>query len=126
VVLSRPKEVVIVLAVLFAAVGAPSARTQATAKTFDVTAMKFHFEPAVIEVDQGDRVVLRLHSADVKHGFRVKPYGIKTVIPKGGDVVTVEFVADKPGTFVFACSEYCGPRHSSMKGSLVVRPRGTR
>jgi heme/copper-type cytochrome/quinol oxidase subunit 2 len=85
--------------------------------------MKFHFEPAALEVDQGDHVVLSLRSADVKHGFQLKPYGIKRVIPKGGEVVTVEFVADKPGTFSFSCSEYCGPRHRSMKGSLVVRPR---
>jgi cytochrome c oxidase subunit II len=92
-------------------------------KRFDITAMKFHFEPGEVTVDQGDRVVLSLHSKDGKHGFRLKPYGIKEVIPKGGAVVIVEFTADKPGTFSFSCSEYCGPRHGSMKGRLVVRAR---
>ena len=110
-------------AVIAVAVVLPASRTEAGERHFDVTAMKFHFEPGVLEVDQGDHVVVSLHSADVKHGFSLKPYGIKATIPKGGAVVVVEFTADKAGSFSFSCSEYCGPRHSSMKGQLVVRPR---
>lgn len=105
------------------AVALPTPRSEAAERSFDVTAAKFHFDPAVVEVDQGDHVVLSLHSIDVKHGFSLKPYGIKVTIPKGGDVVVVDFTADKPGSFSFSCSEYCGPRHSSMKGELVVHPR---
>jgi heme/copper-type cytochrome/quinol oxidase subunit 2 len=105
------------------AVALPATRAGAAERRFDLTAMKFHFEPAVVEVDQGDHVVLRLHSSDVKHGFNLKPYGIKMTIPKGGEAVIVDFVADKPGSFSFSCSEYCGPRHGSMKGQLIVRPR---
>jgi heme/copper-type cytochrome/quinol oxidase subunit 2 len=124
VVLSRSvgaATIVFVLASAFAS--AAPARTEERVKRYDVVAMKFHFEPAVIEVDQGDHLVLSLRSADVKHGFNLKPYGIKTVVPKGGEAVTVELTADKAGTFSFSCSEYCGSRHSSMKGRLVVRPR---
>jgi heme/copper-type cytochrome/quinol oxidase subunit 2 len=105
------------------AVALPTSRSEAAERRFDVTAMKFHFEPAAVEVDEGDHVVLSLRSTDVKHGFSLKPYGIKVTIPKGGEAVVVDFTADKPGSFSFACSEYCGPRHSSMKGELVVRPR---
>jgi cytochrome c oxidase subunit 2 len=39
--------------------------------------------------------------------------------------VTVEFVADKAGTFTFSCSVYCGKGHRGMKGELVVSPRPT-
>lgn len=120
--LSRPIGSTLLAAALALAPGIAS-RAIAQERHFDVTAMKFHFEPSDLEVDQGDHVVVTLRSTDVKHGFRLKPYGIKTVVPKGGDAVTVEFVADKPGTFEFSCSEYCGPRHSSMKGHLIVRPR---
>ena len=93
-------------------------------KTIDVTASKFQFEPATISVAQGDSVRLRLHSADRSHAFAIKAFRVKALIPKGGETVTVEFVADQPGTFAFTCSEYCGTGHSGMKGRLVVLPKG--
>ena len=89
-------------------------------KTIDVTASKFQFEPATISVAQGDTVRLRLHSADRSHAFAIKAFRVKTLIPKGGETVTVEFVADQAGTFAFTCAEYCGTGHSGMKGRLVV------
>jgi heme/copper-type cytochrome/quinol oxidase subunit 2 len=110
-------------AVTILAFAVPPPRAEAGERRFDVTATKFHFEPESLEVEQGDHVVVSLRSTDVKHGFTLKPYGIKATIPKGGEAVAVEFTADKPGTFSFSCSEYCGPRHSSMKGQLIVRPR---
>jgi cytochrome c oxidase subunit II len=45
---------------------------------------------------------------------------VKAVLPASGEPVTLEFVADKAGTFGFSCSEYCGSGHSSMRGRLVV------
>jgi heme/copper-type cytochrome/quinol oxidase subunit 2 len=33
-------------------------------------------------------------------------------------------VAAKAGTFVIKCSEYCGPGHKQMLGTLVVTARG--
>ena len=95
----------------------------APTRSFEVVASKFKFEPSVLEVDEGDRVVITFTSADVKHGFELKPFKVKARIPAGGEPVTVEFVADKAGTFRFKCSEYCGPRHGGMRGQLVVRPR---
>ena len=88
--------------------------------TIDITASRFQFEPATISVAQGDGVRLRLRSVDRSHAFAIKAFGVKTVIPKGGEIVIVEFVADRAGTFAFTCSEYCGSGHSRMKGALVV------
>jgi heme/copper-type cytochrome/quinol oxidase subunit 2 len=113
----------VAVAAVALALALPPSLDAAGERRFDLTATKFHFEPEVLEVDQGDHVVVSLHSADVKHGFSLKPYGIKATIPKGGEAVVVEFTATKPGSFSFSCSEYCGPRHSSMKGQLVVRAR---
>jgi cytochrome c oxidase subunit 2 len=42
------------------------------------------------------------------------------MIPKGGEAITVEFVADRAGSFDFTCAEYCGTGHSGMKGRLTV------
>lgn len=94
------------------------------AKTIDVIASRFQFEPATITVAQGDSVRLRLHSADRTHGFAIKAFRVKALIPKVGEAVTVEFVADQAGTFDFTCSESCGTGHAAMKGRLVVLPRG--
>ena len=93
-------------------------------KTIDVLASQFQFEPATISVAQGDRVRLRLRSADRDHGLAIKAFRVKALIPKGGEAVDVEFVADQAGTFVVTCTEYCGTGHAAMKGKLVVLERG--
>ncbi len=93
-------------------------------RTVEVTASKYKFEPARIEVKQGERVRLILHSTDTTHGIEIKEFHVKADIPKGGDPVTVEFVADQAGTFEFKCSHFCGMGHHGMKGQLVVTPSG--
>ncbi|MFH1726631.1 MAG: DUF5777 family beta-barrel protein, partial [Elusimicrobiota bacterium] len=92
-------------------------------KTFEVTAERFRFTPERIEVHEGDRVVITVRSADRTHGFAIKKLGIKHVVPRGGEPVTVSFVADRPGEFSVTCSEYCGSGHRKMKATLVVVPR---
>ena len=89
-------------------------------KTIQVTASRFRFEPATISVTEGDKVRLRLRSADHAHGFAIKAFRVKAPISKGGEEATVEFVAGKTGTFDITCSEYCGSGHAAMKGKLVV------
>jgi heme/copper-type cytochrome/quinol oxidase subunit 2 len=42
------------------------------------------------------------------------------LIPKTGEAITVEFVADQAGAFDITCSEHCGFGHAGMKGRLVV------
>ena len=93
-------------------------------KTVDVVASRFQFEPATISVVQGDSVRLRLRSADRTHAFAIKAFRVKALIPKMGEEVTVDFVADRAGTFDFTCAEYCGTGHRAMKGRLVVLAKG--
>ncbi|HEY7514638.1 MAG TPA: cupredoxin domain-containing protein, partial [Vicinamibacteria bacterium] len=93
-------------------------------KEFEITASRFEFQPATIEVTEGDRVRLTLRSSDTTHGISIPALQVKAKIPKGGAPVTAEFVAERPGTFVIKCSEYCGPGHKKMMGTLVVAPRG--
>lgn len=79
-------------------------------------------EKPVIEVRKGDRVVLKLKSSDVVHGFSLKDAGI--IITDGiqpGKVVLVSFIADKVGTFTFSCNAICGDNHENMQGTLVVK-----
>ncbi|NQU65035.1 MAG: hypothetical protein HQ517_12255 [SAR324 cluster bacterium] len=75
----------------------------------------------IIHVTKGDRVVLKLTSSDVIHGFSLKDFGV--FINDGispGKVKLVSFTADKVGTFVFTCNAICGAKHEQMKGIIVV------
>jgi cytochrome c oxidase subunit 2 len=93
-------------------------------RTFTITASRYHFDPPSIEVREGEHVRLLLHSADTTHGLAIEALGVKVTIPKGGEVVSVEFVAGAPGRYVMKCSEYCGSGHRRMRGELVVREEG--
>jgi heme/copper-type cytochrome/quinol oxidase subunit 2 len=76
----------------------------------------------VIEVAKDDLVVLKLRSSDVTHGFSLKAFGI--YVAKGikpGKTVYVSFKADKPGTYTFMCSVFCGDIHQHMDGTLIVQ-----
>lgn len=91
---------------------------------FDV--LDFRKAPAamskpVLCVKKGDRVVLKLKSSDVIHGFSLKAMGIfiNDGIPPG-TVRLVSFVADRVGRFTFSCNAICGPNHEKMQGTLVV------
>jgi len=78
-------------------------------------------KPPVIKVNKGDRVVLKLTSSDVIHGFSLKDFGI--FINDGihpGKPQTVSFIADKEGTFTFACNAICGSHHENMFGTIIV------
>jgi cytochrome c oxidase subunit 2 len=103
---------------LLPAGAAPSAA--GSAQRFEVTASRYKFEPARIEVRQGDVVELVLRSADTDHGLAIKAYAVKVAIPRGGETVGVSFVAGRPGTFPIDCSEYCGSGHKRMRSELVV------
>ena len=92
----------------------------ASERIFIVTASRYEFTPDLLEVDEGDRLRIALRSEDVAHGFAIEGYGIDVALPESGEAVLVDFVADRPGTFEFGCSVYCGIGHGNMRGRLVV------
>jgi cytochrome c oxidase subunit 2 len=89
-------------------------------KTFEVVASRFAFEPAAIDVTQGDRVRLLVTSPDGVHGLGIRKFRVNTLVPRGAKPVTIEFTATEAGTFPIVCSEACGDGHAEMRGSLVV------
>jgi cytochrome c oxidase subunit II len=121
------------LTVLFAAsasmVGLLQTPPTAEPKVFEVLARRFVFEPATIEVTEGDRVRLNVRSGDGQHGVEIKQFNVKKFIPRskpGDSPVVIEFVASAAGTFPILCSEECGKGHKDMTGTLVVnaKPKG--
>lgn len=108
------------------------------AQVFEITARKYEFTPNEIHVKKGSRVQLKIRALDRTHGFRLAlyPEGAAESGPLGlrfdregsqdnwkvekGQERLVEFVAERPGTYRFKCSVFCGLGHRGMKGALVV------
>jgi heme/copper-type cytochrome/quinol oxidase subunit 2 len=111
-----------VLVVALAA-SALSAQDQGpTAKPFVVSAHRFAFEPARIEVNQDDLVKIQLSTSDIAHSLTIDDYRIaKRVGP--GQPVTFEFRADRAGEFPYYCNLQIEDGCRQMRGVLVVKPR---
>jgi nitrous-oxide reductase len=88
-------------------------------------AMRSHFNPDIIRVKRGDKVVIHLTSIeqtpDATHGIAIPGYNLQASLD-AGEVVTLEFVADKVGSFAFYCTEFCSALHLEMQGWLLVEP----
>jgi len=101
-------------------IGSP-APADAPVKDVDVTAKKYEFSPATIEVPL--HTVLRLHlkALDKEHGFELKSVKDSCVKfdPKAPTVV--EFYAETAGELEFNCCKFCGFGHGKMKGKLIVK-----
>ena len=90
-----------------------------------VVVQRFAFEPARIEVTEGERIRLVVTSADGVHGLEIKKFKVNKKVPRGGEQITIDFVAPAPGEYPIVCSEYCGSDHEEMKGALVVAAKGS-
>ena len=105
----------------------------ATGKVRDIAmkAESWRFTPNIIEVNRGDLVRLHFTTAQDEvalyngHGFGIEGYNVNVFLLKGTQQ-TVEFVADKPGTFTFRCTSFCSSpeaaleNHFNMVGKLIV------
>jgi cytochrome c oxidase subunit 2 len=97
--------------------------TASAPREIAVVAKRFAFEPASIEVIEGERIRLRVSSADGIHGIQVRKLRINKLIPRGGQPITIDFVAPAPGTYEILCSEECGDGHDTMTGTLTIKAR---
>lgn len=90
-----------------------------------MTAIRSHYEPEIVEVNKGDRVILNLtnleRTYDATHGFALPGYNITSSI-EAGETVTLDFLADKAGVFSFYCTEFCSALHLEMVGYFLVKP----
>lgn len=104
--------------------GARSERRGATIEIW-ATAVRSHFNPDIVRVKQGDRVILHItnveQSRDATHGFAVSNYNIQASL-EPGETASFDFIADKAGAFNFYCTEFCSALHLEMAGWLLVEP----
>jgi nitrous-oxide reductase len=112
----------LLLILALAAAAMPVQEQAPTARPFRISARRYAFEPARVEVDQDDLVTVELRTADIAHSLTIDEYRIaKRVGP--GRPVTFEFRADRAGTFPFYCSLKAEDGCRAMRGVLIVKPR---
>jgi heme/copper-type cytochrome/quinol oxidase subunit 2 len=85
----------------------------------DMIAKNWEFQPATVTVSEGDVVRLNINSIDVDHGISLLDFNVSEKL-ESGQTTSLEFVADRKGSFTFFCNVYCGSGHKEMKGILIV------
>lgn len=90
-----------------------------TTLTFDVNGGNFYFTPTMIKVKKGDTVKIVFKNDGGMHNWVLDEFNVTMDPIKTDESSTVEFVADKVGTFEFYCS-VGQHRQMGMKGMLVV------
>lgn len=90
-----------------------------TVKTFAVKNDKLTFTPNKMTVKKGDTVKVTFTVTAGTHDWKIDEFDAGTQVLSEGQTETVEFVADKTGTFEFYCS-VGNHRQMGMVGSLIV------
>ena len=89
-----------------------------------MTAIRSHFMPDRIDLQQGDNVHLHItnieRARDATHGFALSAHNINLSMDPGA-TVDVDFKADRTGVFPFYCSEFCSALHMEMMGYMTVK-----
>lgn len=88
-------------------------------KEFNLENKGLTFTASEMKVKKGDRVKVTFTVKQGMHDFTLDEFGIQTKTMKVGESDTVEFVADKAGSFEYYCS-VTGHRQAGMKGMLIV------
>ena len=78
------------------------------------------WSPDVLQAEVGKPLHLSFTSDDVVHGFAVGQMGMKKVDIEPGRVTDVTLTFDKPGTYTFFCTRWCGVNHWRMRGTIEV------
>ena len=99
--------------------GTDEAMMEENVQEFTLEAGSFYYKPNVIKVKQGDTVRVTIDSVDMMHDFVIDEFNAKTKIVRSGESGTVEFIADKAGSFEFYCS-VGNHRAQGMAGTLTV------
>lgn len=110
----------------------PSATTQPTAKTFNVTLRSFSisFDPPPTGLKLNDVVTLKIKATDPLHGFRMTaPSGGDVVPDRGlyrvGDEIVRTFTISEQGSYFYTCTNSaCGTGHTDMFGIVQIGPGG--
>lgn len=89
--------------------------------TFNISGGSFYYVPNMIRVKEGDRVRIVFSNMGGTHDLVLPDFDVRTGVTSTGESDTIEFVADKTGSFEFYCSVGGGyHREMGQIGTLLV------
>src|SRR5258708_5195956 len=89
-------------------------------KSFTISGQNFSFTPSEIRVNKGDTVKITFKNEEGQHDWVIDEFQARTNVISGGQQQTIQFVADKSGTFEYYCSVGTH-RLLGMHGNLIVQ-----
>src|SRR3989344_1954893 len=98
----------------------PTNSNETITQIFTVTGQNFSFLPAIINARKGDRVKIIFKNTGGFHDFKIDEFNVATQKIQEGAEETVEFIADKTGSFEYYCS-IGNHRAMGMKGTLIIK-----
>jgi len=99
--------------------GVAGGKPTSDARTIEVAASNFEFDPDRITIGAQEEIALELRSEDGPHDLAVD--GLGTVVDvTGGETRVARLRVDEPGSYTFFCT-LPGHRDGGMEGTLVVR-----
>lgn len=115
----RLSRILIITGVLFV-IGAPLFLWSQTPLIHVRMAENGGWNPDTLQAQVGKPLHLSLTSEDVVHGFAVGQMQMKSVDVMPGKVTEFTLTFDKPGTYTFYCTRWCGVNHWRMRGTIQV------
>ena len=88
----------------------------------NVEGENYSFSPNIINVNEGDKVVVNFKSTEGYHDFVVDEFSAKTKKVNTGGETSVTFTANKAGEFEYYCS-VGSHRSNGMIGKLIVKAK---
>ena len=85
----------------------------------NLTGYNWGFDPAEVRVPLGSEVTIRAWSTADFHGVAIAGTDVVLSMEKNKAAEAV-YIFDKPGEYLFVCSEFCGAGHVSMMGKIIV------
>jgi len=114
----RMTKAAIALALMLASL-APAGAAE-DVRTIEIVAKEFTFQPSQIQVEQGQKIRLKLvNEGRLSHNLHLQGSDVKTQTIQSGDTDTIELTAEETGTVKFHCN-VPGHKPAGMKGELVV------
>jgi heme/copper-type cytochrome/quinol oxidase subunit 2 len=91
-------------------------------RTIDIALSRSAMVPQEITIQAGERVRVRMTSADSRYACHVSGLGGDAQIPAGGATVTVDLTPTQTGIFQIECIDDGGLARESVQGRFVVKP----
>jgi heme/copper-type cytochrome/quinol oxidase subunit 2 len=96
------------------------AMTDENTVTVDMEAGSYYYNPKTITVKKGQKVVINFKAVDMMHNFNIDELNVHSPTTTSGNSTTIEFTADKVGTFEYYCA-IGQHRKLGQIGSLIVQ-----